>query len=54
MKLFAAVARRRLGQLIGGARGAELVAAADACARANRVVVPVRAARCLAPGFPDD
>jgi eukaryotic-like serine/threonine-protein kinase len=52
MKLFAAVARRRIGQLVGGTRGAELVAEADAHLVARRVRVPDRATNCLAPGFP--
>ncbi len=54
MAIFAAVARGRLGGLLGGDEGAALVAGCDAALRAQHVVVPARFARMLAPGFDDD
>jgi len=49
MALFAAAARRRLGKLLGGDRGAELVAAADASMAAQGVVNVERMTAMLAP-----
>jgi eukaryotic-like serine/threonine-protein kinase len=51
MKLLAAVARRRLGELLGGDEGAATVAAADAWMKEQGVVSPARVARMYAPGF---
>jgi len=51
MNLYAAAARRRLGQLMGGAEGAELIAAADRWMNAQRIKKPARLTRMLAPGF---
>ena len=50
MTLYAAAARRRRGELLGGA-GRELVAAADAVMAARGVVNPARFAEMYAPGF---
>jgi hypothetical protein len=52
MKMFATVARRHAGKLVGGERGAQMIADADAILVGARVRVPVRGADCLAPGFP--
>jgi hypothetical protein len=51
MPLFAATARRRLGQLTGGDEGAALVTEADAWMRGQLVKKPERMAEVLAPGF---
>ena len=51
--LFAAAARRRLGEAIGGEAGRELVARADAWMSAQAILNPTRMAACIAPGFPE-
>ncbi len=51
--LFAAAARRRLGEAIGGEAGRSLIAQADAWMSAQSIVNPGRMAACYAPGFPD-
>ena len=51
MDLFAASARRHLGQLRGGDEGRALVEQADAWMRTQSIVNPSRMASCLAPGF---
>jgi hypothetical protein len=51
MALFAAVARRRLGELLGGDEGREMVKAADAFMASQSIVNPVRMTAMLAPGF---
>jgi hypothetical protein len=48
--LYAAAARRRLGQLVGGDRGASLVAEADAWMAARGVRCPPRITAMLAGG----
>jgi hypothetical protein len=53
MLAHAAAARRRLGQLLGGDRGQELIAQADAWMTAQQVRNPARLTAMLAPGFPD-
>jgi hypothetical protein len=53
MGLYAAVARRRLGQTIGGESGAALVRAADLWMTDQRIKSPVAMSRLLAPGFAD-
>jgi hypothetical protein len=53
MKLYAAVARRRLGMLQNDDRGRELVGEADAWMAAQGIKNPARMARLIAPGFPD-
>jgi tetratricopeptide (TPR) repeat protein len=52
MGLFAASARRQLGQLRGGDEGRALIEQADAWMRAQLILNPSRMASCLAPGFP--
>jgi hypothetical protein len=51
MGLFAASARRHLGQLRGGDEGRELIEQADAWMRTQLIADPSRMASCLAPGF---
>jgi tetratricopeptide (TPR) repeat protein len=51
MGLFAASARRQLGQLRGGDQGRDLIDQADAWMRTESIVNPARMAECLAPGF---
>jgi hypothetical protein len=51
MRLYAAAARRRLGQLTAGAEGEALVAEADEWMRQQRIRQPAQIARMLAPGF---
>jgi serine/threonine protein kinase len=51
MGLFAAAARRQLGQLRGGDGGRDLIEQADSWMRAQSIVNPSRMASCLAPGF---
>jgi len=53
MALYAAAARRRCGQLLGGDAGAELVAAADMAMAEQGVRRPDRMTRALTPGFPE-
>ena len=53
MKLYAAVARRRLGMLRDDDRGRALVREADAWMAAQGIRNPARMARLIAPGFPD-
>jgi hypothetical protein len=49
MTLYAAVARRRLGELAGGAEGARMVTEADALLAAQGVGAPERFARLYMP-----
>ncbi len=53
LSLYAIAARRRIGQLTGGATGTALLTDADASLRARAIADPVRFARMLVPGFPD-
>jgi serine/threonine protein kinase/tetratricopeptide (TPR) repeat protein len=53
MALYAAASRRRLGQMLGGDRGAELVTEADEWMIDQRVKNPMRMTRMLAPGWDD-
>ncbi|MCY1054249.1 serine/threonine-protein kinase [Nannocystis sp. SCPEA4] len=52
MALYAAAARRRLGELTGGDKGAEMIAAADLALGEQGVRRPDRMTRALLPGFP--
>jgi hypothetical protein len=52
MRLHAACARRRLGQLLGGESGARLVDEADAWMREQKVVQPSKIAAVYAPFEP--
>jgi hypothetical protein len=51
MSLYAASARRHLGQLRGGDEGRALIEQADAWMRTQSIVNPGRMASCLVPGF---
>lgn len=52
-RLYEAVTRRRLGELVGGDEGAALIAAADAWMRERHIVRPDRFCAAFAPGFPE-
>jgi hypothetical protein len=51
MRLYAAAARRRLGETLGGERGRQLVAEANAWMVEQRIKNPEIMTRMLAPGF---
>jgi hypothetical protein len=51
MRLYAAAARRRLGETSTGAEGERLIAEADAWMTAQRIKNPTALTRMLAPGF---
>ncbi len=51
MHLYAAVSRRRLGELLADDRGRQLLAEADAWMTTQRIKNPERMARMLVPGF---
>ena len=51
MACYAAVARRRFGELVGGVEGAQFIADADEWMRGQQVVRPERITAMLAPGF---
>ncbi len=53
MRLCAAAARRRRGQLLGGEEGRALIGSADAFFASQQVKEPARLAAVYAPGFPD-
>ncbi len=54
MVLYAAVVRRRLGQLVGGSAGRELLQRAEDWMASQKVVNPDRFTHAFAPGFPLD
>ena len=54
MKLYAAVARRRIGALLRDERGRVLQQQAEAWMTAQQIKNPVSITRMLAPGFPDE
>jgi hypothetical protein len=51
MKLFAAAARRRQGELLAGEQGRALVTTADAFMTAQKIQDPRRMAELFVPGF---
>jgi hypothetical protein len=53
MHLYAAAARRRLGQLLGGEQGQALIAAADSWITSQGIRSPARMTAVKAPGFAD-
>jgi len=53
MKLYAAVARRRIGALQDNARGRPLQRQAEEWMAAQHIKNPAAMTRMLAPGFPD-
>ena len=53
MKLYAAVARRRIGALQDDARGRELTRQAEEWMAAQNIKNPAAMTRMLAPGFAD-
>ena len=53
MRLYAAVARRRLGALEADAPGRDLQRQADEWMAAQQIRNPAAMTRMLAPGFPD-
>jgi hypothetical protein len=53
MLLYAAAARRRRGQILGGAEGQSLVAAADEWMAGQDIKNPARTAAAYSAGFPD-
>ena len=53
MALYAAVARRQLGHVVGGERGAELIAEADEWMARQNIKNPALMTRMLAPGWDD-
>ena len=50
--LIAAVARRRLGELLGAERGRSLLSSSDTWMRSESIVRPDRMAALVTPGFP--
>jgi serine/threonine protein kinase/tetratricopeptide (TPR) repeat protein len=53
MRLYAAAARRRLGEKLGGERGQQLIAEADAWMTGQKIQNPEALVKMLAPGFKD-
>ncbi|HBB88159.1 MAG TPA: ATP-binding protein [Blastocatellia bacterium] len=51
MRLYAAAARRRLGEKLGGERGQQLISEADAWMTGQKIKNPEALVRMLAPGF---
>jgi len=51
MKLYAAVAKRRLGEMIGGAEGQRLKDESDRWMQEQKIKAPTRITRMLAPGI---
>jgi hypothetical protein len=51
MALYAATARRRLGEVVGGDRGAELVSQGDDWMSKQQIKNPAAVANLMAPGF---
>ena len=53
MHLYVAAARRRLGALVGGTGGRDMIRSADDWMAAQQIKNPIAMVRLLAPGFPD-
>ena len=53
MNLYAMAARRLMGEIVGGDRGAELIAASEEWMRKQQIKNPVAYTNMLAPGFAD-
>jgi hypothetical protein len=53
MQLYAAAARRRYGQVLGGAAGSDIIASADLAMAEHGVRRPDKLGHALAPGFPE-
>jgi hypothetical protein len=53
MRLYAAAARRRLGQLLGGDQGRGMIVEADVWMTGQGIKNPARLTSMLVPGFPD-
>jgi serine/threonine protein kinase/tetratricopeptide (TPR) repeat protein len=53
MALYAAAARRRLGEILGGTSGDELISQADDWMTRQRIANPAAVTNLLAPGFSD-
>ena len=53
MRLYAAAARRRLGQLLGGDQGREMIVQADVWMTGQGIKNPARMTAMLVPGFPE-
>jgi hypothetical protein len=53
MRLYAAAARRRLGQLLGGDEGRGMIVQADVWMTGQGIKNPARMTAMLVPGFPD-
>ncbi len=51
MALYSAAAKKRLGELLGGRRGEEMITAGDEFMTDQGIVCPDRMTRMLAPGF---
>jgi hypothetical protein len=51
MRLYAVVARRRLGEMVGGDRGRQLVAQTDEWMTRQQIRNPAKIMNLLAPGF---
>jgi hypothetical protein len=49
--LYAAATRRRLGEIIGGERGRQLISEADTWMHKQEIKNPAAMTRMLAPGF---
>ena len=53
MRLYAAAARRRLGQLLNNDEGRSLITQADQWMASQNIRNPIRMTAMLAPGFAD-
>jgi eukaryotic-like serine/threonine-protein kinase len=54
MRLYAAAARRRLGEVLGGDHGGALIAEAETWMRTQKIRNPLLMTRMLAPGFDEE